>query len=409
MRVLLLAALLLAPLVRAADDASDDDNVNSKYTIEALEVIPTSLGKQLSGSLKSDMDALVGTKFDPAAVDKISSRLSKEVHRKVERRLERGTKPEHVKVVLSAPRVFEADADVTKLAYHSKHGWTGGVQSDFDLKGLEFRAGVQSDSDRLLERFAGYNLGISRRLGDRVRVRFDFESFHQQWNATTLGALAEHPDVAGIYRERYHMAPNVSVALMEPLTLTFGVDIQHFQTQFPAARFEASNAVTTTLRYRRRWESDASRQEVDAGYGLRAATRSLDSDYAYTRHAVTAAYKGEVRNNSFSVSFLAGAMNGRAPLFERFTLGDSRTLRGWSKFDVAPVGGSRVAHGSLEYSFHWLGVFYDTGAVWDREEKASVKHSVGLSLGGHEGFFIAVAFPLRSGSVQPLFILGTNF
>ena len=112
---------------------------------------------------------------------------------------------------------------------------------------------------------------------------------------------------------------------------------------------------------------------------------------------------------SFSVSFLAGAMNGRAPLFERFTLGDSRTLRGWSKFDVAPLGGSRVAHGSLEYTFHWVGVFYDTGAVWDREEKASVKHSVGTRLGGHEGFFIAVAFPLRSGSVQPLFILGMNF
>ena len=351
-----------------------------------------------------------GPKFDPAAVDKISSRLSKEVHRKVERRLERGTKPEHVKVVLSAPRVFEADADVTKLAYHSKHGWTGGVQSDFDLKGLEFRAGVQSDSDRLLERFAGYNLGISRRVGDRVRVRFDFESFHQQWNATTLRALDEHPDVAGIYRERYHMAPNVSVVLMEPLTLTFGVDIQHFQTQFPAARFEASNAVTTTLRYRRRWESDASRQEVDAGYGLRAATRSLDSDYAYTRHAVTAEYKGEVRNNSFSVSFLAGAMNGRAPLFERFTLG--RLSHAPRLEQVRYRAGGRLTCCARIVGIYiplgWAS-FYDTGAVWDREEKASVKHSVGLSLGGHEGFFIAVAFPLRSGSVQPLFILGTNF
>ena len=89
MRVLLFRASA-GSLVRAADDASDDDNVNSKYTIEALEVIPTSVGKRLSGSLKSDMDALVGTKFDPAAVDKISSRLGKEVHRKVERRLERG-------------------------------------------------------------------------------------------------------------------------------------------------------------------------------------------------------------------------------------------------------------------------------------------------------------------------------
>ena len=67
---------------------------------------------------------------------------------------------------------------------------------------------MQSDSDRLLERFAGYNLGVSGAIGDRVRLRFDFESFHQQWNATTLRALDERPDVPGIYRERYHMAPN---------------------------------------------------------------------------------------------------------------------------------------------------------------------------------------------------------
>ena len=42
------------------------------------------------------------------------------------------------------------------------------MQSDFDIRGLEFRAGVQSDSDRLLERFAGYNLGISGDVGERV-------------------------------------------------------------------------------------------------------------------------------------------------------------------------------------------------------------------------------------------------
>jgi outer membrane protein assembly factor BamA len=110
-----------------------------------------------------------------------------------------------------------------------------------------------------------------------------------------------------------------------------------------------------------------------------------------------------------SAEFLAGALNGDAPLFDRFTLGDSRTLRGWSKFDLAPVGGTRVAHGSLEYTFHWVGVFYDTGSVWERNDKSSVKHSCGLSLGGREGIYVAVAFPLRSGSVQPLFILGMNF
>ncbi len=205
------------------------------------------------------------------------------------------------------------------------------------------------------------------------------------------------------------MSPSISIALLESLTFSAGVDIQHFQTQFPAARYEAANAVTTTLRYRRRWASDASRQEVDAGYELRAATRSFGSDYVYNRHAMTAEYKAEIRNNIVSASFHLGTIAGDAPLYERFTLGDTRTLRGWSKFDVAPVGGSRVAHASIEYTFHWIGAFYDTGSVWERGEKSDVKHSVGVSAGGREGLFIALAFPLRAGSVQPLFILGMNF
>jgi len=355
------------------------------------------------------MDAMVGQKFDQEVIDQVSKRIANELHRKVEHRIEKGTQPEHVKVVYDAPRSIEADADVTKLSYTSKQGFTGGLQSGFDVAGLRVHAGMQSDADHLLERYSGYNLGASRRIGERAQLRFDFESFHQQWNPTTIRRLEERPDVPGIYRERYHMAPTLSMVLADPLTLTVGVDIQHFQTQFPAARFEASNAVTTTLRYRRRWGSDASRQEVDAGYGLRAATTILDSDYAYARHAVTAEYKGKVGESTFSASFLAGILGGRAPLFERFVLGDSRTMRGWSKFDVAPLGGTRVAHGSLEYTFHWLGFFYDVGSVSDREEKSGVKHSVGLSLGGREGLFLAVAFPLRSGSVQPVFILGTNF
>lgn len=411
MRVLLFILLLWVistpPLLRA--DADPEENVNTKYTIESVEVIPASAAKRISGTLKADIDALSGQKYNPEAIDKLSKRIGEHLHRKVEHRVEKGTKPEHVRIVFSAPRVFEADADVNKLAYHSKHGVTAGLQSDFDVGGLDFRVGLQSDSDHLLERYAGYGLGVSRRLGDRVHLRFDFESFHQQWNATTLRALESRPDLPGIYRERYHMTPSVSIALLETLTLTAGIDIQHFQTQFPAARYEASNAVTTTLRHRARWTSGASRQEVDAGYGLRAATRSLGSDFVYARHAVAAEYKGRFGKSTLSGSLLAGAINGQAPLFERFTLGDSKTLRGWSKFDVAPLGGNRVTHASLEYSFHWLGVFYDTGAVWERSGKADTRHSAGVAVGGHEGMFLALAFPLRSGSVQPLFIVGMNF
>lgn len=405
MRVLFYA--LLPTILLLADEPAE--NVNSKYTVEAIEVTPASAAKKVGAQVQNELDSLVGKKFDQEAVDKISKRLESQLHRKVAPRVEKGVQPEHVKVVFDAPRVFEADADVHKLAYHSKHGITAGLQSDFDLGGLDFRVSLQSDSDQLLERYAGYGLGARRKFGERVQLRFDFESFHEQWNATTLRQLNERPDIPGIYRERYHMAPSLEIALLETLTLTAGVDIQHFQTQFPAARFEAANAVTTTLRYRRRWASDASRQEVDAGYGLRAATRTFNSDYVYNRHAMTTEYKVAMGDHVVSAAVLLGRINGQAPLFERFTLGDSRTLRGWSKFDVAPVGGSRVAHASFEYTFHWLGTFYDTGSVWEAGDKTSVKHSVGVTVGGREGLFLALAFPLRSGSVQPLFILGMNF
>ena len=408
MRVLLFGLLFVCTTLLADDD---DENVNTKYTVESVSVVPESAAKRVPAAIKADLDALVGQRFDPALADKLRERLQSDLKRNVERRVEKGDKPEHVKVVYSAPRTFEKDADVTKLAYHSKHGWTAGVQTDFDIGGAKFRAGVQSDSDHLLERYAGYNLGVSRDFGDRVRLRFDFGSFHTQWNATTLRALDERPDVPGIYRERYLMTPTLTVALTEPLVFSVGLDFQHFQTQFPAARFEASNALITTLRYRKRWSSsEASRQEVDAGYGLRAATRSLDSDYAYTRHAATVEYRGKTGHHTYSAEMLLGRVNGDAvPLFDRFILGDSRTLRGWSKFDVAPLGGTRVAHGSLEYTYRWLGLFYDTGAVWDQKQSSDVKQSAGVAFGGREGMYLALAFPLHGGSVQPLFILGMNF
>ena len=407
MRVLLCALLLSIPLW--PDDATGE-NVNSKYTIEAIEVIPSSAAKKVGSQVQSELDALIGTKFDQDAVDKASRRLANQLNRKVEHRIEKGIKPEHVKLVFDAPRVFEADADVNKLAYHSKHGITAGVRSDFDAGRVRISASVCKAIPISCWSATPVTASAFRvELVSAFAYGFDFETFHQQWNPTTLNALAERPDLPGIYRERYHMSPSISIALLESLTFSAGVDIQHFQTQFPAARYEAANAVTTTLRYRRRWASDASRQEVDAGYELRAATRSFGSDYVYNRHAMTAEYKAEIRNNIVSASFHLGTIAGDAPLYERFTLGDTRTLRGWSKFDVAPVGGSRVAHASIEYTFHWIGAFYDTGSVWERGEKSDVKHSVGVSAGGREGLFIALAFPLRAGSVQPLFILGMNF
>ena len=73
----------------------------------------------------------------------------------------------------------------------------------------------------------------------------------------------------------------------------------------------------------------------EAGYDLRAATRSLGSDFAYARHSARAQYSVRVHKEYISASFTAGLMNGRAPLFDRFILGNANTLRGYNKYDVA--------------------------------------------------------------------------
>src|SRR5688572_22063194 len=104
MRVLFLVALLGACCLRAEDEP---DNINSKYTVESVAVLPESAGKRISSALQSEIDALIGQKFDPATADKVRNRISEQLHRKVERIMERGDKPEHVKVIYSAPRVFQ--------------------------------------------------------------------------------------------------------------------------------------------------------------------------------------------------------------------------------------------------------------------------------------------------------------
>lgn len=76
-----------------------------------------------------------------------------------------------------------------------------------------------------------------------------------------------------------------------------------------------------------------------------------------------------------------------------------------------------MVRGSVEYRHSLLRVFYDTGAVWDVKSDASrgdgkVKHSIGAGFAsGHskECLTLAVAFPLREGRMEPIFLIGMNF
>ncbi len=411
--VVLVSSLAQSPTATGDEPASS--NVNCRYTVESVEV-PRNISKRLSRDLNRDIEGLVGQRFDPDSVATLATRIRKEVHVIVAHRLEKGQQPEYVRVVYEPKERSwdEDDARVTKLAYNSKQGTSAGFEFGFDVgRNNRFEAGVLTDADTLLERAAGYNLGFTRHFGEHVRLRFEFESLHQQWNTATETALLSRADVPGVYRERYRMDPSIVIVLAPGLSLTTGLSFQHFQTQFPAARFEASNAVTTTLRHRRRWGSGSSAgHEWDAGYNLRAATSLLDSDFAYIRHQVQAKYTLTEGPHSFTVRAMGGVVGDEAPLFERFAIGDSRTLRGWNKFDVAPLGGTRLAYGSLQYTYGRFGAFYDTGSVWDRRTPARARHSAGVLVAfdkNQEGPYLAVGFPLRGGSVAPIFVLGMNF
>jgi hypothetical protein len=398
-----------------ANSSDQENNVNTRYTVESVELSGQNQ-TEISTGLRGELTRLVGEKLDPAALDDLAKRIRRELHvRAVTHRVMRGQQPEHVRVVfevLGRPAKFEAS--VPKFLYQSAGGLTGTAEGTATVGSQAFTIGVVSNGDDLVERSSGIFARYEhKRLGsDRVRLRFLFESYHEQWNNATAEALdrpgAEN-DTSGIYRTRMNFEPVTTLVLARPLTLCLGVSFVRFQLLFPAARTESANAMVTTLRYHRRLEgSDANQQLWDAGYSLRAATNTLGSDFAYARHQADAHYSYTWGRNQILDDLTVGLISGRAPLYERFVLGNSSMLRGWNRFELDPLGGSRMVYNSVDYRYRVLDVFYDSGAIWDQGETAIMRHSLGVGI-RQNGLFAALAFPIREGHIEPVFMVGMNY
>jgi hypothetical protein len=420
-----LALVLATPLVGCA--APDDDeqiarelNVNSRYIIENVRVSGDSLRVSISDPLRTDIDKVVGSKFDESKLKTLADRIKKELRvSDVAVKVTRGTEPDHVVVNFEATKQLDQNFDlsVAKFVYNSKEGWTGDGSAKTSFHGNEFTVGLLSDNDSLVERFAGVRAKFERKnvLTKRLQIRFEFEDYHEMWNPATL--VAAQPNE--IYRSRQVFTPEATLVIAEPLEWSFGVSFARLGVPglvpteaggAAAAKTEASNAVVNTLRYHQRWGSpkDEKEQEATASYNMTAASSLLGTDQVFTRHEAKARYRYRHGRNTVEVGFLAGVLDGQAPLYERFSLGDSTTLRGWNKFDLDPLGGSHVVHGSVDYRYRVLQVFYDTGAVWDRPEEREQKQSVGVGF-KKEYFQLAVAFPMKAGRVDPIFYAGMNF
>ena len=392
------------------EDETGSTNVNTRLIVESVQVLGHGNVK-LSDPLRSELRDVAGQNFDQTLLDRLADRIKRELHApEVRMHVVKGDMPDHVIVnfEIGAEREKRFDLDLARFLYHSKQGWSGQGHATVNIHENAFSFGMISDGDRLSERYAGIEAGFERRhVGtDRLQLRFDFSSYHEQWNQATLIAAA--PD--DIYRTRTQFAPTATIVILEPLTVSFGVDFARYRLSLPVAKTESSNAVVSTLRYHQRWGSAGDRGEHDlrASYSVRAGTHFLESDPVFARHEADVRYRFRRGHQDLSIGFLAGKISGLAPLFERFVLGNAETLRGWNKFDLDPLGASHVAHGSIDYVYRGFLAFYDTGAVWDRTEEREQKQSLGLGC-RKSGFQLAVAFPVKSGTVDPVFYAGMNF
>jgi hypothetical protein len=407
MRLVLWTALLAAGL--AAQEAQPVAlNVNSRYVVESVEVTNRK-PEQFSKELKRVIGEQVGQLLDQAKLDEIRVRLERENGDfSVRQKLVKGSEPEKVRVVfeLTRRRWVPVDFRLPRMVYSSKQNFSFGVDIDKTIGGNKLNFGLQTDNDTLLERYSGIRAGFRRPLlNNRIQAGIIFESYRAQWNGATLAAAAPEE----IYRTRLNVQPLVAVRISEPVTLTVGASVQRYEMQFPAARDESANLVYTTLRYVDQRESaSGQRHRVDAAYTLRAATSSFASDFHFTRQQGHARYGLRDGDQGLAVEVGGGILNGEAPLAERFLLGNSTTLRGWNKIDLAAAGGDRMVHASAEYTFAWMRVVYDTGTVWRDGDGKTLRHSVAIGF-AKEGITALVAFPIRAGSITPIFLLGYSF
>jgi hypothetical protein len=430
-----LGCILLASTLFAGTEAANS-NVNTRYKVETVVVAGdgwlTEFGntansgqvQKISPGLVKRITALVGDKLNPSALEEIGKRLRREFHTSdVTHHVTRGDSPSFVRVVYDVGNNQKPfDVSVPKFLYNSRQGWSAAVETTTTIKQNSFSFGLVSDGDELAERYAGLRARYenSRIAGERVRLVFLFDSYHDQWNQATLDQFQTSPGavpVSGLnplqvtsapYRSRQVFEPEVTFTIAEPLTVSAGVSFERLQEAYPSPHTEAANAVIGGAHYRARTEKGSYENSVDADYALRAGTGALESDLIYARHAGEVRYALGHGKHVLADEFSAGMISGRAPLFERFFLGNSSTLRGWNKFDVAPLGGNRMVHNSVEYRYGILEVFYDTGSVWDAGQPTTPRHGLGVGL-RQGSFALALAFPVRSGRVEPTFMMGMNY
>jgi hypothetical protein len=406
-----IALILLMPAAVSGRSLQEPANVNSRYDVESVSISGVNEAS-VSQALRDDMQKLVGTKFDQGAADKLAERLRDELHGyAVTVKVKRGDQAERVKVVFEAERERHEHFDLrtSPLLYTTEDGFSVSLVPGFDTHHNYFSFGVTSDANELLERNLGLLLRYEhRKVGtDKLQVGIEYDYFHPSFEPETEAALALQPWVPGIYRTREVFAPSISVLPIPQVKVTFGASFETLEMQYPTPHDMAAHAFTFGVQLRHEVRPRRGmRHVIGADYSLRDASTSLDSDFLYRRQWVAGDYTFRMGRQAFGAHVQGGEIGGVPPLFERFSIGNATTLRGWDKFEVAPLGGTRLLYWSFVYRYRPFELFYDVGKVWDEGQEAEFKHSIGIGLAWRNGFFMSLGVPLRYHGVTPVFMFG---
>lgn len=392
-----------------------DDNVNSRYVVEQADItgVPDD---ELTQDVRDGLQALVGQRLDSGEADRLRRHMERELPRyEISRRIQRGSEVGRIRVVYEArrrepPLWLRFEPLRSNVVYHSEHGWGSYLDLAMGYRSIRFTPLVAiNDSEDLIEEYSGHGLRFETgRLGSRrLGASLEWSKFDQDWRAATLDALASRAETASLYSKRTTVTPVLKFAIDPNLSLAAGVSVTELEPFETPAATRMANAAVASVGYVRRREPDGTerRHQVDVSFGVRAGTGSLESDLAYRRYLGQGWYRHDFGRHHVQVSGIAGRITGQAPLFERFTLGDSTRLRGWDKYEIAPAGGDRVVYGAIEYRYAGVALFVDVGSVWDARTERRVRASAGI--GFHAGpAFLSVGFPLNTGNVTALVALG---
>ncbi len=423
MPVFLLCLLLSAAASLAAGQGLmrqvAETNVNQRYMVESVSLGGIELDRmetaKLPTTLRDRLKALIGQKCDMAALENLSSEIRTELHfRTVTEHLLKGSTPDQVRVDFDLVRGDASfEVSVPRLLYTSEEQVTGELDANIGFRQNNLTVGVVSNGDDLIERFTGMAARFdSAALGtSKVHASVTFEDYREQWNAATVDAVVSQGAGSGLdlYRSRWNVAPQLTFAVARPVTVSVGASFEQMEFQSGS---QSANAATLDVRYGHKIEGGTVQQRIEGKYSLRVATRALGSTYAYARHMISLKYEAKSGRNVASDEFIGGAITGQAPLFDRFVLGSSSTLRGWDRFQIDPLGGTRVVHNEFTYGYRigegTVEAFYDAGALWQSGRQALLRHSLGF--GYKQGIFVlATGFPIREGRMEPVFMAGMNY